>query len=130
MDFLPDKYEVPQKAGSYMKFQTGENRFRTLASPIIGWEWWEEKQDGSRKPVRVTMDTQIPVDAVEDPATIKHFWAMPVYNYKEGKIQILEITQKGIQKKIKSLARDDDWGTPLGYDLVVIKTGEKLETEY
>ncbi|MDE2031399.1 MAG: hypothetical protein KGI58_04040 [Patescibacteria group bacterium] len=112
-----------------MKFQDGENRFRILSSPIIGWEWWEEKEDGTRKPIRVTMDTKIPVDSV-DPATVRHFWAMSVWNYKEEKIQILEITQKSIQKSIKALAKDEDWGSPLNYDLVVTKSGEKLETEY
>lgn len=31
---------------------------------------------------------------------------------------------------IKNLARDEDWGFPLEYDLTITKTGEKLKTEY
>lgn len=128
-EFLPSGYDVPQKGGNYMKFQEGENRFRVLCSPVIGYEWWEDRTDGSRKPVRVDMDTKIPVSTV-DPDSVKHFWAMCVWNYKEEKVQILEITQKGLQKSIKSLASDEDWGSPINYDLVVTKTGQKLDTEY
>lgn len=113
-----------------MKFQDGENRFRILASPILGYEWWETQKDGSRKPVRVNMTTKIDLSTVEDPDQVKHFWAMPVWNYNEEKVQILEITQKSIQKVIRALARDMDWGSPINYDLVVTKTGQKLETEY
>lgn len=129
-NFLPDKYEVPQKSGNYMKFQQGVNRFRILAKPIMGWEWWETKADGGRRPVRVPKDSAIDISQVENQDEVKHFWAMPVYNYTEEKIQILEITQKSIQKSIAALAKDKDWGSPLGWDVVVSKSGEKLETEY
>lgn len=130
MDFLPNNYELPQKAGNYMRFQDGANRFRILASPIIGWEGWKIQPDGSNKPVRKRMNETISVNEVDDQDRVKHFWAMPVYNYNEDKIQILEITQKGIQKSIKALVADEDWGSPLNYDLVITKTGQKLETEY
>lgn len=127
-DFLPDNYDVPSTAGNYMKFKEGENRFRVLSSPIIGWEFWTEV-DGQRKPVRRRMTETISTTEA-DPSEVKHFWAMPVYNYAEKKIQILEITQKGIQKKVKAYAKDADWGSPVNYDLVVTKTGQALETEY
>lgn len=130
VEFLPEGYEIPNKAGSYMKFVDGENRIRILGSAIIGWEYWKTAPDGTRKPVRVHMKDPINTDELEDEEKVKHFWAMPVYNYKEEKIQILEITQKGIQKSIKALAKDKDWGSPIGYDLVITKTGQKLETEY
>lgn len=126
-DFLPNDYEVPQKPGNYMKFKDGENRFRILARPIFGYEWWE--QDGeTRKPVRVRMEDKIVM--TEESEKAKHFWAMPVYNYNQESIQILEITQATVQKAIKALAKDKDWGSPLGYDLVVTRTGKELNTEY
>jgi stage V sporulation protein SpoVS len=126
-EFLPDTYEVPQKSGNYMKLRDGENRFRILTSPILGYEWWEQDGD-NRKPVRVRMDEKIVMTAESEKA--KHFWAMAVYNYNEEAIQILEITQATIQKAIKALAKDKDWGTPLGYDLVVTRSGKELNTEY
>ena len=44
--------------------------------------------------------------------------------------QILEITQKTVQKAIRSLASDVDWGNPEDYDIVVERSGEDLRTEY
>lgn len=126
-NFLPDDYEVPQKGGNYMKFKDGENRFRILTSPILGYEWWE--QDGeTRRPVRVRMTDKIVM--TEESEKAKHFWAMPVYNYNENAIQILEITQATVQKAIKALAKDKDWGSPINYDLVVTRSGKELNTEY
>ena len=43
---------------------------------------------------------------------------------------MLELTQKGILRTVTTFARDAEWGSPLGYDLQVIKTGEKLDTSY
>ena len=129
-DFLPDTYEVPAKSGNYMKFQPGENTFRVLSSPIIGWVYWVTGVDGTRKPVRKRQDEKIVTAEVEDEEQVKHFWAMPVYNYEEEKIQILELTQATIQREIKSLAKDKDWGSPINYDLKVTKTGKDKLTKY
>lgn len=109
-DFLPPNYDVPSKRGNYMRFAEGENRFRILGFPIIGWESWEEMGDGTRKPIRRPMDKPFSVDEIENPEDIKHFWAMCVWNYQEEKVQILEITQKGIQKSIRALAKDGGLG--------------------
>lgn len=140
MDFLPDDYQIPVVAGNYMKFKDDENTFRVLSSPIVGYEYWIDTEDGKRQPVRKTMTETIDVSKVPDPSQIKHFWALVVYNYKAsynsvkkeyiGKVQILEITQKSIQKTMRALASNPKWGNPRDYDLVVSKTGQKLETRY
>lgn len=129
-NFLPSGYEVPEKTGSYFKFQDGDNRLRILASPIIGWETWQDTPDGGRKPLRNPMNKAFTTAEADGPDQIKHFWAMPVWNYQEEKVQILEITQKGLQKSLKSLAKDEDWGSPLNYDIVINKTGKQMETRY
>jgi len=133
-NFMDDKYEVPQKGSNYMKFEKGKNRFRMLSLGILGYEGWKEEKDETGKkvnrPVRVPMDEAINVDDVDDESKIKHFWAMPVANRKDNTIQILEITQKGIQKSIKSLTQSPDWGSPLNYDIEVTKTGDGMDTEY
>lgn len=125
-DFLPKEYQVPSSSDGYMKLEQGENRFRILTSPIIGWEAWTPE----RKPVRTPMDK--PFSTLQfDPSEVKHFWAMVVFNYSSKKIQILEVTQKGIQKSLRALAQDEDWGTPVNsYDLVISRTGEGMETKY
>jgi len=128
--FLPDEYEVPAGEGGYMKFEIGENKFRVLASPILGWEFWQEEKDGSKKPLRFRMTEKIPVDDLQDPEGGKHFWAMPVWNYKSKSVQILEITQKGIQRTLRALAKEKEWGSPINYDISVVRSGEGLGTEY
>lgn len=130
-DFLPADYNVPEKGGSYMKFQPGENRFRILASPILGYLYWTEDNTGKRTPNRIRMNERMSADLVlGQDDEVKHFWAMPVWNYKEEQVQILEITQKGLMKSIRALTADPDWGSPLAYDLAVTKTGAMKETKY
>jgi len=135
MTFLPKGYEVPAGQSSYMKFEQGENKFRILASPILGNEGWVTKKDDDgkevRKPIRKRMHEDIIGEELGDPERIKHFWAMPVWNYKAKSIQILEITQKKIQRTLRALAKSKDWGSPLNYDIGVHRTGETMQdTEY
>ena len=126
--FLPSGYDIPDSSTGYMKFKIGENRFRVLSSAIIGWESWIKDDEGNRKPRRWRMDEKINVEDVGDDP--KHFWAFVVWNYGVEKIQILEVTQKGIMKSIQSLTKDEDWGGPKQYDIVVTREGEGLDTEY
>jgi len=134
MTFLPEDYEKNEKlnetSNRYMRFEQGENKFRVLGSAITGWEWWVTTKEGGRTPKRVKINEKIDVSSIEEPESIKRFWAFPVWNYKIGKVQILEITQKGIQSIIRGLTSSEDWGSPLNYDLSVIRTGESLDTKY
>lgn len=123
-NFMPEGYELPKGESNYMRFQQGENKFRIMSQPIIGWLDWEDK-----KPLRFPI-SQRPERPINPDKPIKHFWAMIVWNYNTSSIQILEITQGGIQKSIKALADDEEWGNPYGYDIKVTKTGEKMDTEY
>lgn len=127
MSFLPDGYEIPDAGSGYFKLKQGENRFRVVGSAITGWEYWVT-EDGKRKPIRKRVNEDINVEEIEDAP--KHFWAFPAYNYELKKVQILELTQKSIQKAIKALTRSGDWGDPKGYDIVILREGEGLETEY
>lgn len=128
--FLPTNYEVPEKPGNYMKFKDGENRIRILQSPVVGWLSWKTLSDGTRKPIRKHLDEAFMSSEIDDEDAIKHFWAMPVWNYADERVQILEITQKGIQKTVKALAKDSDWGSPIGYDLIITREGKDLLTKY
>ncbi len=123
-EFLPDGYEVPKGDSSYLKFQTGENKFRVLSKPIIGWEDWKDN-----KPLRFPMDKK-PTAPIDPKKPIKHFWAFVVWDYNAKRISILEITQKSVQAAIKTLSADADWGSPFNYDIKVTKTGSNMETEY
>lgn len=128
-DFFDEGYKLPV-SNNYFKFKPNDNKFRILSRPIVGYEWWEG--DGTeRKPKRVHTVDEIPENVrIDKSYTLKHFWAMIAYNYSDEKVQILEITQKTIQKAIESLVSDEDWGAPFSYDITVKKTGEGLDTEY
>lgn len=122
--FLPTDYQTPKNSNFYMKFQEGENRFRILSQPIIGWEDWQ-----NNKPVRFQLD-QKPARSFDEKKPVKHFWSMIVWNYLLEEIQVLHITQATIRKSLESLCKDPDWGAPYFYDLKVTKTGEGIDTEY
>lgn len=124
-EFLPEGYEAPVSGGGYMKLQDGENRFRILSKPIIGWlDWTAEK-----KPLRFGYKYK-PEKPINPKQAIKHFWAFIVYNHNEKAVQILEITQASIQQALTALNKDEDWGAPFGYDIKINRTGKDMETKY
>lgn len=127
-EFLPKDYKLPD-SNSFMKFVAGKNKFRIMSPLTTGYEYWTNEN----KPVR----SREPFGLIEDGKTdengkvnINHFWAVVVYNYATESLQLLEITQKGIQKYILGLVNDPDWGKPQGYDLVVTREGDGLNTKY
>jgi len=124
--FLPEGYKPPVTNSKYLKLALGSNKVRILSSTIVGWVDWQTMQDGSRKPLR-TKDKQAPINPTQPP---KHFWAMVVWDYNEGGLKILEITQASIRSSILALFQNDDWGDPKGYDLTITREGEKMETKY
>jgi hypothetical protein len=125
-DFMPKGYAVPTKKGGYLKLQEGETKIRITASPLVGWEDWKDN-----KPVR-TEEEQKPLGTGDDGKVRipKHFRAMPVYDYADGEIKILSVTQKAIMNTILDYMNTEEYGSPLGYDLKITKTGKGMETKY
>jgi hypothetical protein len=129
MSFLPTGYSQPTPPKNYLRFQKGDTAFRIIGPATLGWEYWIEDAKG-RKPVRLAMGAEKPeIDGVPD-QDVKHFWAFPVLDYLECRVMLLEITQRGVQKAIKQLVDDPAWGDPTGYDIVVKRTGDGMDTEY
>lgn len=124
MAFLPKGYQAPGASGHYMKFQQGDNKFRILSAPLLGWEDWLEQ-----KPMRYAYDKK-PATSFDPEKPMRHFWAMIVFNYAEETIQILHLTQRSIQKEIEAYVNNSDWGAPYFYDFTVKKEGDKLTTKY
>lgn len=126
MNFLPEDYKEPVEASDYMKFQIGENRFRILSKPVIGYQYWTD----DKQPVRVINQPTAEQTRGKD---VKHFWAFIVWNYAQSKIQILQIHQKMIRKALKQYVDNPKWGAPWEYDFMVIKEqkgGNQLLTKY
>jgi hypothetical protein len=138
-----ENYEIPSTS-NYMKFEDDDNRFRILGafsekSAIQGIVYWRTV-DGKRQPVRLAKKEDgtfpsVPVAELEtnkfgQTDTPKYFWAFPVWNYAEKKVQILEISQKTILKGIQAYIGNKKWGDPRDYDIIVNKGKEGDKTVY
>jgi len=133
MSFLPNDYQIPSSGGRYFKLQPGENRLRILDSPAMGYEYWVVDASGKRSPVRRPMGHRFDREELEgsaDAQAPKHFWAMPVWSYRDNAVMVWEATQKSVIKAIRDYVADDDWSNPREYDFVVTRSGEGMETEY
>lgn len=132
-EFLDATYTVPKGNSDYMKIEQGDNTFRILGKPLIGWSYWNAT---TNKPVRIAGVEQPIVDKtlikpdLQGKQNLKHFWAMLVWNYKLNQIQIFETTTGTIQTAIQSLSNNPKWGSPFNFDITINKTGQKLETKY
>ena len=122
--FLDKDYEVPKGDSNYMTLENGENRIRILSHPIIGWEDWKDS-----KPFRFRMNEKPDKPFVQG-KSIKHFWAMVVWNYADEAIQIFHPIQSTIQEPIRELSRSEDWGKPFDYDIKINRSGQDLNTKY
>jgi hypothetical protein len=135
MSFLPQNYEPPA-TGNYCKLQNGDNKLRILGPAIVGNEFWTTDSKGGRTPVRRRVNEQIADHELGiNPETgkrevVKHFWAVPVWNYKTNQVQVWQINQARIRDSLMSLNQSDDWGNPADYDLNIKRTGSGLDTEY
>lgn len=131
-DFLPAGYEPPKQTSGYMSLDDGANKLLILGSAVVGYEYWNT----SDKPVRLAVEPEeSPADIRRDkdgkPERVKHFWAFPVWNFEEERVQILEITQVSIMRAITALVKNPDWGSPvLTYPITISREGEKLKTKY
>lgn len=129
--FPEDDYSVPDES-NYMKFNDGDNRFRVLSKAVVGYEYWNLKGDVVRSKEQFSpAPSDIKPNQDGSAGKVQHFWAFVVWNYEgRGKVQILEIKQKGIMKYMEGLIKNPAWGSPKGYDIVINKSGSGLLTEY
>lgn len=123
-DFLPQEYSTPVSGGHYAKINDGENKFRILSKPLLGWVGWKDK-----KPLRFKYNAK-PDMAFDEGKTARHFWALIVWDYADKAIKVLEITQATVQQAIMDLSRSEHWGAPWEYDIIISKTGRDKNTKY
>ena len=123
--FLPIEAQEPKSKSNYtMPLTEGTHRLRVLSSAKVGYEIWEEK-DGKK------VSKRYKVSDVPDDDKAKYFWVFIVYNYEQERVQIMQVTQKSIRSKIQAYVDNEAWGDPKTYDLVITRTGMKLDdTEY
>lgn len=127
MGVIPDDFEIKSSNDTWFKIKPGKNKIRILDDAEVGYEWWEET-DGVKKPVRVPLNTPVPVEAADE---VGKFLAFPIWNYETKRIQIWVCSKVSIQKEIKALDKDSDWGDCTQYDMDIERVGEdKNNTRY
>lgn len=136
-EFFPVGYKVPDKKKQFMKFKQGENPYRILSAPLLGWMFF----DKNNKPIvrqfsegQYTENELIELDAKPDEDgsySSRHFWALLVWDYSSNSPKILNITQLSIQLELRILDKSDKWGDLRKYDLVTTREGTgKNDTKY
>ena len=153
MPFLSEKASSAVAAGStggYLnpsKIQSGTSvRFALLDdNPLEFFEIWGEASDGSVKPFRFR-DDPTPEDMSTEfgsdysrrlnregtgPEPSKFAIAVPVFNHDAGGVvQVLQVSQKSINREFDSISQMDDYSNLLEWDFVLSKEGNGLNTEY
>ena len=121
----------------------GSVRFAMLSDePLEFFETWGTC-DGQSKPFRFNFEPTPeeitkelgdfePREGRGGPGTvdIKFAIAVPVFNFDNGKVQVLQITQKSIQKELDSISQMEDYENLLEWDFNISKKGSGLTTEY
>lgn len=121
----------------------GSVRFAMLSDqPLEFYETWGTC-DGQSKPFRFEHEPTTdditaelgdfePREGRGGPGTVdvKFAIAVPVFNFDNGKVQVLQITQKSIQKELDQISQMEDYEDLLSWDFNISKKGSGLTTEY
>jgi len=128
-----DAQAVPQTNSDFMKLEIGENKFRVLSTPIVGYETWVE-EDGKKKPIRSW------TKLAKEPSNIsvweygtqfnKYFRAFIVWDYTSNGMKLLQLDKKGILTDIENYFGMEWKEDPRQYDMIIKKTGKGTETKY
>jgi len=149
-NFLPEGYEEPRSknAGNYFRLndkslpeQTERIRVMgTFAEPhtaIMGWESWKEFTDPetgkvSEQPIRMehTHDNHDKMVEIDRDGNPRHFWAIQIFNVDNNEAQVWGITQRTIQRQLRSFSENPNWGNPQNYVIAVTRQGSGLKTSY
>jgi hypothetical protein len=103
--------DAPQATGSgkYLKFRDGDkHRVRMFGDPIS----YEATFEGQDPRVQIAS-----LCLWKNPDTL------------ESEVKVFQFGWT-IQKALKALAKDSDWGDPTEFDIEIHATGEKLERKY
>jgi hypothetical protein len=126
---LPQNVKIPSSS-QFSKLQDGVNKFRFLSDVVTGWEGWKDN-----KPFRHEGDVckikpeQVDMNQNGNP-NINYFWAMVVWDYRDRKVAVLELTQKTIMNPLYELEQNPDWGDLKNYDVQINKKKEGGKTTY
>ena len=125
--------------GDYFKLEKGQNKILIVGEVITGYEYWTQDDKPVRSREKFVETPNIKVREVENKEGVKEmkadsqrfFWAMPVYDYKDGAYKVWQVTQKTLRDSLSSLQNNADWGNPIGnYTISIDRQGDGLATKY
>lgn len=119
-------------------------RFALLSDePIEYYECWGEGLDGKAKPFRFVAQPTSEEIATEmgdftrrlnregtGPEPVKFAIALPVFNYDQQEVQVLNLTQKSIIRELDGISQTEDYDDITATDFTLGKEGSGLNTEY
>ena len=144
MSFIPKEHSDAFKGGgsrndylSPSKVKAdGQVRFAILANePLCYFEVWGEDETGKGKPFRFAAEASAEEieqemganyrrrtkdDGTEEPQ--KFAIAMPIYNFDIKRIQVLSMTQKGLQKELDEISQVEEYSDMTEWDFVMTKS--------
>lgn len=100
--------EAPEGASDYLKIKSGETvRIRMVGTPIQYDDSYEGKANVQFASLCLLRDPQTKTSSMKG---FRFGWT--------------------IQKALRALYKDEEWGDPTGYDVAIHRDGEKLDTKY
>ena len=143
MSFIPKEHSDAFKGGgsrndylSPSKVKAdGQVRFAILANePLCYFEVWGEDETGKGKPFRFAQEAtaddieqemganyrrRLKDDGTEEPQ--KFAIAMPIYNFDIKRVQVLTMTQKGLQKELDEISQVEEYADMTEWDFIMTK---------
>lgn len=100
--------EAPEGATEYLKIKSGQTvRVRLVGQPIQYDDSYEGKANVQFASLVLLRDSETKTSSVKG---FRFGWT--------------------IQKALRALYKDEEWGDPTGYDVAISREGEKLDTKY
>lgn len=129
---IPAGSTIPESPSDYFKPKEGKkHKLRVLGDFVVGWVGYKDKK-GFRRPGDVCTidDAEVDYDEKYKKPNKSHFWACPIWNYDEQRVQVWEVTQQSIKKALYDYESAEEWGDSKNYDLTVERKEESGKTKY
>jgi hypothetical protein len=103
-----------------------------MEAPVGNGGKYLKFKDGDKHRVRLFGDPTSYEAKFPDQDPKIQFASLCIWRNKETKTNEPRVLQFGwtIQKALRELAKDDEWGNPTEFDIEISATGEKLERKY
>jgi len=131
-DFFWEGYVMPISQSKYSKIEKDkELRIRILGRPLVWYEYFDTDNQPHRQKERFDKLVKCQMNRFTwKEAGQKEFWAFKVFNINTWNVEIFQTDKVSIKTKIMDLIKDDDFWSPVNYDLKIKREWEGTDTEY